>query len=96
MLKCACADKIRSLSVYAINVAENESILAATRTRTLEVVNDPIYARIVKLFFIMGQVLGGRVTVTDGDRRLITIMNMSLHNSIYQLWKVRSARSLSS
>jgi hypothetical protein len=26
----------------------------------------------------------------------ITIMNMSLYNSMYQLWKVRSARSLSS
>jgi hypothetical protein len=29
--------------------------------------------------------LGGRVTVTDGDRMLITIMNISLHNSVYQL-----------
>jgi hypothetical protein len=37
------------------------------------------------LFFIVGLVLGGRVTVTDGDRRWITIMNISLHNSIYQL-----------
>jgi hypothetical protein len=51
---------------------------------------------IYSLFFITEHVFGGRVTVTDGDRRLITIMNMSLHNSIYQLWKVRSARSLSS
>jgi hypothetical protein len=33
----------------------------------------------------MGHVLGGRVTVEDGDHRLIKIMNMSLHNSIYQL-----------
>jgi hypothetical protein len=44
----------------------------------------------------MGHVLGGRVTFTDGEYRLyiITIMNMSLHNSMYQLWKVQSARSL--
>jgi hypothetical protein len=48
-------------------------------------------------FFIMGHVLGGRATVIiDGDCWLISIMNISLHNSIYQLWKVRSARSLSS
>jgi hypothetical protein len=35
------------------------------------------------LFFIMGHILGGLVTVTDGDHRLIAIMNLSLHNSIY-------------
>ncbi len=52
-----------------------------------------------KLTFIlcMGHVLGGCVTVTDGDfAGYITIMNISLHNSIYQLWKVLSAHSLSS
>jgi hypothetical protein len=35
------------------------------------------------LFFIIGHIIGGLVTVTDGDRRLITILNMSLHNNIY-------------
>jgi hypothetical protein len=40
------------------------------------------------LFIILGHVLGGHVTVTDGDSRLgITIMNMSLNNSMYQRWK---------
>jgi hypothetical protein len=33
----------------------------------------------MSLFFIIGHILGGCVTVTDGDRKLITIMNLSLH-----------------
>jgi hypothetical protein len=37
--------------------------------------------------------LGVGVTVTDGDHRLLLqFMNISLHSSIYQTWKVRSAR----
>jgi hypothetical protein len=39
----------------------------------------------------MGAMLGGRVTVTDGDHRFLQFMNISLHNSIYHIWKVRSA-----
>jgi hypothetical protein len=37
------------------------------------------------LFFSLGHILGGCVTVTDGDCRLtyITIMNMSFHTSMY-------------
>jgi hypothetical protein len=37
------------------------------------------------LYFIVGHVLGGRVAVTDGDRRIITIINISLQNKIYRL-----------
>ncbi len=33
---------------------------------------------IVSLLFIMGHISGGRVTVTDGNCRIFTIMNMSL------------------
>jgi hypothetical protein len=36
--------------------------------------------------------LSGRVTVTDGDHRLLQFMKISLHNSKYQMWKVGSAR----
>jgi hypothetical protein len=47
------------------------------------------------LFFIIGGVLGGHVTVTDGViAGYITIQNISFHNSLYQLWKVQSASSL--
>jgi hypothetical protein len=40
------------------------------------------YLNLFYLFFISEHVLGGRVTVTDGDCRIYyTIMNMLLHNS---------------
>jgi hypothetical protein len=50
----------------------------------------------ISTFFILGHVLGERVTGTAGYGSFyITIMNMSLHNSMYQLWKVQSVHSLS-
>ncbi len=46
------SEPFRSLSVYAINVAEKESkneLIAAMRSRTLDTVNDLIYARIGRI-----------------------------------------------
>ena len=47
------------------------------------------------IFFILGHVLGGHVTVTGGDCRLYYNYRHVITQQLYQLWKVRSARGLS-
>jgi hypothetical protein len=52
------------------------------------------YRMCVNKFFIIlyyGVMLSGPVTVTDGDHKLLQFMNILLHNSKNQIWRVRSA-----
>jgi hypothetical protein len=53
-------DKVRQITARS---AINKSVFDSTR----KIIADNLYS----LFFIMGHILGGRVTVIDGDHRLL-------------------------